>query len=46
MNTRRNIVITTLFALFFIVHYGYAQEKRNIGGYFVPVCIYEGDTIP
>lgn len=46
MNTRLNIVITTLFALFFIVHYGYAQEKRNIGGYFVPVCIYEGDTIP
>ena len=46
MNTRRNIVINTLFALFFIVHYGYAQEKRNIGGYFVPVCIYEGDTIP
>ena len=46
MNTRLNIVITTLFALIFIVHYGYAQEKRNIGGYFVPVCIYEGDTIP
>lgn len=46
MNTRLNIVITTLFALFFIVHYGYAQEKRNIGGYFVPVCIYERDTIP
>ncbi len=46
MNTRLNIVITTLFALFFIVHYGYAQEKRNNGGYLVPVCIYEGDTIP
>lgn len=47
MNTRPNIVILTLFALFFVILSIQAQEKQSSnGGYFVPVCIYEGDTIP
>ena len=23
-----------------------AQEKTNLGGYLVPMCVYNGDTIP
>ena len=46
MNIRPNIVILTLFALFFVSLSSRAQEKQNNGGYLVPVCIYEGDTIP
>lgn len=46
MNARPNIVIITLFALFFIALSVRAQEKQSSSGYLVPVCIYEGDTIP
>ena len=46
MNIRPNIVILTLFALFFVSLSSRAQEKQNNGGYLVPVCIYVVDTIP
>ena len=46
MNTRPNIVILTLFALFLSFQFVLAQDKQSRGGYLVPVCIYEGDTIP
>lgn len=46
MNTRPNIVILTLFALFLSFQSVLAQDKQSRGGYRVPVCIYEGDTIP
>lgn len=39
------IGIITLFALSSSLHCK-AQEKQNIGGYLVPMCVYEGDTIP
>lgn len=40
---RLNIVLLTLFAFSLCC---VAQEKTNIGGYLVPMCVYEGDTIP
>ena len=46
MNTRPNIVILTLFALFVAFQSVLAQDKQSRGGYLIPVCIYEGDTIP
>lgn len=46
MNIRPNIVILTLFALFLSFQSILAQDKQSRGGYLVPVCIYEGDTIP
>jgi hypothetical protein len=46
MNIRPNIVVLTLFTLFFVSLSARAQEKPNNGGYLVPVCIYKGDTIP
>ena len=46
MNTRPNIVILTLFALFLSFQSILAQDKQSRGGYLVPVGIYEGDTIP
>lgn len=46
MNTRPNIVILKLFALFLSFQSILAQDKQSRGGYLVPVCIYEGDTIP
>ena len=46
MNTRPNIVILTLFALFLSFQSVLAQDKQSRGGYLVPVCIYEGETIP
>ncbi|WP_322932308.1 DUF4294 domain-containing protein [Bacteroides sp. CG01] len=46
MNTRPNIVILTLFVLFLSFQSVLAQDKQSRGGYLVPVCIYEGDTIP
>lgn len=45
MKIRLNIVLLTLFALS-LSSLCRAQEKTNIGGYLVPMCIYEGDTIP
>lgn len=45
MKVRVNIVLLTVFAFSFI-SLCQAQEKTNIGGYLVPMCIYEGDTIP
>lgn len=46
MNTRLNIVILMLFALPFSLSFVKAQEKTGGGGYFVPMCVYNGDTIP
>lgn len=46
MIARPNIVILTLFALFCIAPNVHAQDKQYGSGYLVPVCIYEGDTIP
>ena len=46
MNTKPNIVILTLFAMFLSFQSVLAQDKQSRGGYLVPVCIYEGDTIP
>lgn len=45
MNIKLNIVALTVFTLFVIPN-SWAQEKKSIGGYFVPFCVYEGDTIP
>lgn len=45
MKMRLNIVLLTLFA-FLLSPLCRAQEKTNIGGYLVPMCVYEGDTIP
>lgn len=42
---RLNIVLLTLFA-FLLSPLCRAQEKTSIGGYLVPMCVYEGDTIP
>lgn len=41
-----NIVIMMLFAMACSQHYAQAQEKQSINGYMVPMCIYNGDTIP
>ena len=46
MNIRPNIVVLTLFTLFFVSLSARAQEKQNNGGYLVPICVYKGDTIP
>lgn len=45
MKMRLNIVLLTSFA-FLLSPLCRAQEKTNIGGYLVPMCVYEGDTIP
>lgn len=44
---KRSLHIVTLL-LFLLGARGqtFAQEKQSVGGYFVPMCIYEGDTIP
>lgn len=42
---RLNIVLLTLFA-FLLSPLCRAQQKTSIGGYLVPMCVYEGDTIP
>ena len=36
----------TLFAVFSCSLHLQAQEKQSINGYLVPMCIYNGDTIP
>ena len=36
----------TLFAVFYCSLHLQAQEKQSINGYLVPMCIYNGDTIP
>ncbi|MEY8686006.1 DUF4294 domain-containing protein [Bacteroides sp. AN502(2024)] len=36
----------TLFAIVYCSSYSKAQEKQSINGYLVPMCIYNGDTIP
>ena len=46
MKRRLNIVIMTLFAVFYCSLHLQAQEKQSINGYLVPMCIYNGDTIP
>lgn len=45
MNIRLNIVKLTLFALLLSLS-ARAQDKSPSGGVFLPMCIYNGDTIP
>ncbi len=45
VNKRLNILLMTMFAMFCTLCVQ-AQEKQSINGYLVPMCIYEGDTIP
>lgn len=45
MNLRLNIVVLTLFALLFSFT-AKAQDKSPSGGVFLPMCVYNGDTIP
>lgn len=46
MKGRPNIVIMTLFAIVCSVLHTQAQERQSINGQLVPMCIYNGDTIP
>lgn len=46
MNQRLIIGILMLFIALLFSTESLAQKKTNLGGYLVPVCIYEGDTIP
>ena len=46
MKRRLNIVVMTLFAIVCCSLRLQAQEKQSINGYLVPMCIYNGDTIP
>ena len=46
MKRRLNIVVMTLFATVCCSLHLQAQEKQSINGYLVPMCIYNGDTIP
>ena len=46
MKRRLNIVVMTLFAIVCCSLRLQAQEKHSINGYLVPMCIYNGDTIP
>lgn len=43
---RLNIVVMTLFAIVCCSLRLQAQDKQSINGYLVPMCIYNGDTIP
>lgn len=45
MNIRLNIVVLTLFALLPSVS-AKAQDKSPSGGVLLPMCVYNGDTIP
>lgn len=45
MNIRLNIVVLTLFALLLTLS-ARAQDKSPSGGVFLPMCVYNGDTIP
>lgn len=45
MNSRLNIVVLTLFTLLFSLT-ARAQSKSPSGGVFLPMCVYNGDTIP
>ena len=46
MKRRLNIVVMTLFAIVCCSLRLQAQDKKSINGYLVPMCIYNGDTIP
>lgn len=46
MKRRLNIVVMTLFAIVCCSLRLQAQDKQSINGYSVPMCIYNGDTIP
>lgn len=46
MKRKLNIVVMTLFAIVYCSPHLKAQEKQSINGYWVPMCIYNGDTIP
>ena len=46
MKRRLNIVVMTLFAIVCCSLRLQAQDKQSIKGYLVPMCIYNGDTIP
>ncbi|KAA6325204.1 hypothetical protein EZS27_025555 [termite gut metagenome] len=46
---KRSIIITIpiiVFVSFFASYRCYAQENKGEKGYLVPVCVYEGETIP
>lgn len=45
MNIRLNIVVLTLFTLLLSSSVR-AQQKSPAGGVFLPMCVYNGDTIP
>lgn len=45
MNIRINIVALTLFAFLLSLSVK-AQQKSPTGGVFLPMCVYDGDTIP
>lgn len=45
VNKRLNILLMIMFAMCCSLCVQ-AQEKQSINGYLVPMCIYEGDTIP
>lgn len=46
MKKRLNIVVMTLFAIVCCSLRLQAQDKQSINGDLVPMCIYNGDTIP
>ena len=46
MKRRLNIVVMTLFAIVCCSLRLQTQDKQSINGYLVPMCIYNGDTIP
>lgn len=46
VNKRLNILLMTLFLLLCLPLHTQAQERQRINGQLVPMCIYEGDTIP
>lgn len=45
VNKLLNILLVALFVSLCPIH-GQSQEKQRINGYWVPMCVYEGDTIP
>ena len=46
MNMRLTIGLLMLSIALLFSSESLAQEKTNLGGYLVPMCVYNGDTIP
>jgi hypothetical protein len=46
MNMRLTIGLLVLSIVVLFSSESLAQEKTNLGGYLVPMCVYNGDTIP